>query len=157
MGRLFEKEYCVISELMESPDRPCTFVLGGAKVSDAFLMMETVLNSGAADTVLTGGLVGNILLAAQGDEIGSGSMDACADSLLIHPPAGLLTVVQEKTTYALPHESLSDLVGLCTHIDVVGFDTDACVMAGCRARVSAMTFQGAAQHSQCVEACVRQL
>ena len=75
MGRLFEKEYCVISELMESPDRPCTFVLGGAKVSDAFLMMETVLNSGAADTVLTGGLVGNILLAAQGDEIGSGSMD----------------------------------------------------------------------------------
>ena len=75
MGRLFEKEYCVISELMESPDRPCTFVLGGAKVSDAFLMMETVLNSGAADTVLTGGLVGNILLAARGDEIGSGSMD----------------------------------------------------------------------------------
>jgi len=57
------------------------------------------------------------------------AMDACADSLLIHPPAGLLTVVQEKTTYALPHESLSDLVGLCTHIDVVGFDTDACVMA----------------------------
>lgn len=75
MGRLFEKEYCVISELMESPERPCTFVLGGAKVSDAFLMMETVLNSGAADTVLTGGLVGNILLAARGDEIGSGSME----------------------------------------------------------------------------------
>ena len=75
MGRLFEKEYCVISELMESPERPCTFVLGGAKVSDAFLMMETVLNSGAADTVLTGGLVGNILLAARGEEIGSGSME----------------------------------------------------------------------------------
>ncbi|MPN37515.1 hypothetical protein SDC9_185034 [bioreactor metagenome] len=56
-------------------------------------------------------------------------MDACADSLLIHPPAGLLTVVQEKTTYALPHKDLFDLVGLCTHIDVVGFDTDACVMA----------------------------
>ena len=75
MGRLFEKEYCVISELMESPERPCTFVLGGAKVSDAFLLMETVLNSGAADTVLTGGLVGNILLAARGEEIGSGSME----------------------------------------------------------------------------------
>ena len=34
MGRLFEKEYCVISELMESPERPCTFILGGAKVDD---------------------------------------------------------------------------------------------------------------------------
>lgn len=75
MGRLFEKEYCVISQLMESPARPCTFVLGGAKISDAFLMMETVLKNGAADQVLTGGLVGNILLAAKGEEIGKGSMD----------------------------------------------------------------------------------
>ena len=75
MGRLFEKEYCVISELMESPARPCTFVLGGAKISDAFLMLETVLRGGAADRVLTGGLVGNILLAAKGEEIGKGSLD----------------------------------------------------------------------------------
>ncbi len=74
MGRLFEKEYCVISELMEQPKRPCTFVLGGAKVADAFLMMETVLHSGAADRVLTGGLVGNILLAAVGQPIGAGSL-----------------------------------------------------------------------------------
>ena len=75
MGRLFEKEYCVISELMESPARPCMFVLGGAKISDAFLMLETVLRGGAADRVLTGGLVGNILLAAKGEEIGKGSLD----------------------------------------------------------------------------------
>lgn len=75
MGRLFEKEYCVISKLMESPARPCTFVLGGAKISDAFLMLETVLKGGAADRVLTGGLVGNILLLAKGEEIGKGSID----------------------------------------------------------------------------------
>lgn len=74
MGRLFEKEYCVISELMEAPAHPCTFVLGGAKIADAFMMMETVLGSGIADNVLTGGLVGQILLAGQGKEIGSGSL-----------------------------------------------------------------------------------
>ena len=74
MGRLFEKEYCVISELMESPARPCVFVLGGAKVADAFLMMETVLSSDVADQVLTGGLVGNILLAAAGRDIGEASL-----------------------------------------------------------------------------------
>ena len=56
-------------------------------------------------------------------------MDACSSSLLIHPPASLLTVVEEKTTYALPHKDLYALVGLCSHIDIVGFDTDACVMA----------------------------
>lgn len=75
MGRLFEKEYCVISELMESPGHPCVFVLGGSKVADAFMMMETVLKNGAADTVLTAGLVGEILLASQNVEIGSGTMD----------------------------------------------------------------------------------
>lgn len=75
MGRLFEKEYCVISELMESPARPCVFVLGGAKISDAFIMMDTVLKNGTADLILTGGLAGNILLAAAGKEIGKGSMD----------------------------------------------------------------------------------
>ncbi len=75
MGRLFEKEFCVISELMENPERPCTFVLGGAKISDAFMMMETVLENNVADKVLTGGLVANILLAGKGENIGSGSMD----------------------------------------------------------------------------------
>lgn len=74
MGRLFEQEYCVVSGLMEQPERPCTFVLGGAKIADAFLMLRSVLEKGAADHVLTGGLVGNILLAARGEEIGAGSM-----------------------------------------------------------------------------------
>lgn len=75
MGRLFEKEYCTVSQVMEAPDRPCVFVLGGAKISDAFLMMNTVLSRGVADQILTGGLVGNIFLTALGKEIGSGSVD----------------------------------------------------------------------------------
>lgn len=74
MGRLFEREYCVVSELMEKPTHPCTFVLGGSKIADAFMMMDTVLGSGAADKVLTGGLVGQILLASQNMEIGSETM-----------------------------------------------------------------------------------
>jgi phosphoglycerate kinase len=70
MGRLFEEEFCVISGLMEKPARPCVFVLGGAKISDAFLMMSTVLGGGVADTVLAGGLVGEVLLWADGKDIG---------------------------------------------------------------------------------------
>ncbi|MDR2247356.1 MAG: phosphoglycerate kinase [Treponema sp.] len=70
MGRLFEEEFCVISALMEKPERPCVFVLGGAKISDAFLMMSAVLGGGVADTVLTGGLVGEVLLWADGNDIG---------------------------------------------------------------------------------------
>ena len=75
MGRLFEKEYCTVSALMEEPKRPCVFVLGGAKIADAFQMMKTVLEKGSADCVLTGGLVANIFLASQNVEIGKGSLD----------------------------------------------------------------------------------
>ncbi|MGI6152937.1 MAG: phosphoglycerate kinase [Christensenellaceae bacterium] len=74
MGRLFGKEYTVISKMMESPERPCVFVLGGAKISDAFMMMQTVLKKGTADKVLTGGLVSNIMLLANGNNIGKASL-----------------------------------------------------------------------------------
>ena len=75
MGRLFEKEYVTVSSLMEEPRRPCVFVLGGAKIADAFQMMKTVLSKGSADLVLTGGLVANIFLASQNVQIGKGSLD----------------------------------------------------------------------------------
>ena len=75
MGRLFEEEYCTVSQVMEEPARPCVFVLGGAKISDAFLMMQTVLSRGVADHIVTGGLVGNIFLTALGEQIGQGSVD----------------------------------------------------------------------------------
>jgi phosphoglycerate kinase len=75
MGRLFEEEYGVISSLMDNPARPCVFILGGAKINDAFLMMETVLKTGAADQVLSGGLVAQVLLWAKDQDIGKASRE----------------------------------------------------------------------------------
>jgi len=75
MGRLFEEEYCVISGVMEKPGRPCVFVLGGAKIGDAFLMMNTVLSGGIADMVLAGGLVAEVMLWAEGKDIGRPARD----------------------------------------------------------------------------------
>ena len=74
MGRLFEKEYAVLAGLMTDPAHPSVFVLGGAKVADAFLMMGTVLENGSADEILTGGLAANIVLAAKGLPIGEKSL-----------------------------------------------------------------------------------
>ena len=70
MGRLFEKEYTSLSRLRQEPARPCVFILGGAKVDDAFLMMNAVLRDGVADAVLTCGLVGQIMLVAAGVDVG---------------------------------------------------------------------------------------
>ena len=129
MGRLFEKEYCVISELMEQPEHPCVFVLGGAKISDAFLMMETVLEKGTADKVLTGGLVSNVLLAARGDEIGSGSMDVIvknnvADCIL--SAKFLLEKYADKIVLPVDLAYLKD--GKRAECDVGSVPADICAM-----------------------------
>lgn len=75
MGRLFEREYGVLAGMLENPHKPLVLVLGGAKIQDAFLMMEKVLGDGIADTVLTGGLVGQVMLIADGVDIGRPSHD----------------------------------------------------------------------------------
>jgi phosphoglycerate kinase len=75
MGRLFEEEFSVVSGVMENPKRPCVFVLGGAKIQDAFMMMNAVCERGAADLILTGGLVSNIMFLARGVDIGEPSTE----------------------------------------------------------------------------------
>jgi phosphoglycerate kinase len=75
MGRLFEREYANLARLRESPVRPCVFLLGGTKIQEAFPMMAAALRDGAVDTVLTAGLVANVMLAAKGVDIGAPSVE----------------------------------------------------------------------------------
>jgi len=75
MGRLFEKEYANLARLREEPARPCVFILGGTKIQEAFPMMAAALAGGVVDTVLTAGLVANVMLAASGVDIGQPSME----------------------------------------------------------------------------------
>lgn len=69
-GRIMYDEYEALSKVMRGPARPCVFVLGGAKISDAFGMMNQVLEKGTADLILTGGITGMIMLMAQGVGVG---------------------------------------------------------------------------------------
>ncbi len=99
MGRLFEEEYCAVSQVMEHPDRPCVYLLGGAKIQDAFLMMKVVLKSGSADKIITGGLAGNIMLMASGVRLGEASEGFIRSSNLeefIIPAKELLSEFADK-------------------------------------------------------------
>jgi len=69
-GDLMKAELEALDRVMEHPEPPCVFVLGGAKISDAFGMMEQVLDSGRADRILTGGITGEIMLLARGLRLG---------------------------------------------------------------------------------------
>lgn len=75
MGRLLEKEITSLNQLLKNPDKPCIFILGGAKIQDAFLMMSSVLENDIADLILTGGLAAHIMLLAKGISLGKPSKD----------------------------------------------------------------------------------
>jgi phosphoglycerate kinase len=65
------EEYTALKRVMDSPKRPCVYVLGGAKISDAFDMMRKVLEDGAADEILTAGVTGLVMHLARGVELGA--------------------------------------------------------------------------------------
>ena len=65
-GRLMEKELAALKRLLERPDRPSTYLLGGAKTEDKVPVIENILAAGKADHVLVGGYVGKVFLKATG-------------------------------------------------------------------------------------------
>jgi phosphoglycerate kinase len=70
-GDLLFREVAALDKVMTSPDHPSVFVLGGAKISDAFGMMKQVLERGTADRILTCGITGEIFLLAKGYRLGA--------------------------------------------------------------------------------------
>jgi phosphoglycerate kinase len=70
-GRLFVDELSALTRVKESPTPPCVYVLGGARITDAFSMMKQILSKGTADYVLTSGLNGEVMLLAQGYQLGA--------------------------------------------------------------------------------------
>ena len=69
-GRVMEKELTVIQDALDNVEHPCVFLLGGMKPEDSIDVMENVLSNGTADSILTTGIVGNIVLWAAGVDIG---------------------------------------------------------------------------------------
>lgn len=74
-GRVMERELNSLSKVLESPEKPCVFVLGGAKADDALEISKYVLDNGIADCVLTGGVAGHVFLVARGFDLGKPNMD----------------------------------------------------------------------------------
>jgi phosphoglycerate kinase len=103
-GRLFEEELRVLTRVRSQPARPCLFLLGGAKILDAFKMMQAALESGAADRVLTVGLTGEIMLVAAGYDLGPATMEFLTTKGLldfVEPARELLAAHSERLHFPL--------------------------------------------------------
>ena len=83
-GRLLAREVEVLAGLRESPERPFTAILGGAKVSDKLGVIKALLD--AVDVLVIGGGMCFTFLAAQGHGVGDSlfeadQVDACKSLL----------------------------------------------------------------------------
>lgn len=80
-GRLMAKELHALSAIFDEPRRPSVFILGGAKFGDASEMIDHVLGTGMADTVMLVGLAGNAFLYARGIDLGEASLEILKEEL----------------------------------------------------------------------------
>ncbi len=72
-GFLMAKEIEVLSNLMESPERPFVVLLGGAKISGKIEIVQNLLN--VADIILIAGGMSYTCLAALGYEVGKSLLE----------------------------------------------------------------------------------
>jgi len=73
-GFLIEKELKFLGGALSEPKRPFVAILGGAKVADKILVIESLLEK--ADTLIIGGGMAFTFLKAKGYEIGTSLLDA---------------------------------------------------------------------------------
>lgn len=73
IGFLVEKELNILDTLLKNPKSPYVAVMGGAKVSDKILVIESLLKQ--VDKLLVGGAMTYTFLKAQGVEIGKSRVE----------------------------------------------------------------------------------
>ena len=90
-GRIMERELKALSKVLEAPEKPCVYILGGAKADDSLEISRYVLKNNIADHILTGGVVGHLFLAAKGLDLGKPNMELLEKRELM----GLVPGIQE--------------------------------------------------------------
>jgi phosphoglycerate kinase len=90
-GRIMERELKALSQVLESPQKPCVFILGGAKADDSLEISRYVLKNNIADFVLTGGITGHLFMLANGVDLGKPNMDLLEKQRIL----GLISGIKE--------------------------------------------------------------
>ena len=110
-GRIMERELKSLSRVLENPEKPCVFVLGGAKADDSLEISRYVLSNNIADYVLTGGVVGHVFLAAKGVNLGKPNMDFLEKKELMGLVPGIKELMQKYP------ESIKTPVDVAVEVD----------------------------------------
>ncbi|MEM2280544.1 MAG: phosphoglycerate kinase [Candidatus Bathyarchaeia archaeon] len=94
-GRIMERELKSLSRVLENPEKPCVYVLGGAKADDSLEISKYVLDNEIADYVLTGGVVGHVFMVAKGYDLGAPNMKFLEEKKLLGLVPGIKELMQK--------------------------------------------------------------
>lgn len=94
-GRIMERELKALSRVLESPEKPCVFILGGAKADDSLKISQYVLKNNIADYVLTGGITGHLFLAATEVDLGKPNMELLEKQKVLDLIPGIKNLMAE--------------------------------------------------------------
>jgi phosphoglycerate kinase len=94
-GRIMERELKSLSKALEKPEKPCVYIMGGAKADDSLEISKYVLSNNIADYVLTGGVVSQVFLVAKGYDLGKGNMAFLEKKELMKLVPGIKELMQK--------------------------------------------------------------
>ena len=94
-GRIMERELEALAKALESPEKPCVYILGGAKADDALRISKYVLDNDIANYVLTGGVAGHLFLVAKGIDLGRPNIEFLQKKKLIDFVQGIRELIRE--------------------------------------------------------------
>ena len=100
-GLLIEKELAYLGDKTNSPERPLTVILGGAKVSDKIKVIDTLLEK--ADTIIIGGGMAYTFKLAMGQTVG----DSLSEPDFVPTAKAALAKAKEKgVKFLLPVDNM---------------------------------------------------
>lgn len=94
-GRIMERELKALKKVLEAPEKPCVFIMGGAKGDDSLEISRYVLKNKIADYVLTGGVISHIFLVAKGVDLGKPNMEFLEKKELMGLVPGIKELMEE--------------------------------------------------------------
>jgi phosphoglycerate kinase len=124
-GRIMESELKSLSKALEKPEKPCVYVMGGAKADDSLEISKYVLSNGIADYVIVGGVTAQLFLAAKGINLGKSNMAFLAKKELIGLIPGIQALMKQyPEKVVVPVDLALDVNGKRKEISVAQFPTE---------------------------------
>jgi phosphoglycerate kinase len=127
-GRIMERELKSLARALEKPEKPCVYVMGGAKADDSLEISKYVLGNGIADYVVVGGVTAQLFLAAKGVDLGKKNMDFLAKKELTGLIPGIKELMQKYPgNVVVPVDVALDVNGKRKEISVGKLPTECSI------------------------------